>query len=186
MTETEFTASIEKHRKALLGYARSYVNDRDRAEDPVQEACLDLLPKYSAFIPKRPEAEKYWYRKFVRFCIFRLWRKEARHKYPLHTRTKVLRNFSDGEEEDPLSPEIIDPNTFLDPVFHERYRLYELVRKSMNKMPSDIQISIWGRLVLEQTWEEIGQQLGLKTNAVESFLRPYIKQLREDLHEWKN
>lgn len=185
MTEEEFETSLEKHRKHLVGYARSYVDEQDRAEDTVQDACIDLLRKYSTFIPKRPGAEKYWYRKFVWYCVHRSWRREARHKYPLEHQTKTREKLIDGDDESPQYPLIVDPHTLADSVGHERYQIYRAVWTALGDLPIDISEAIWGHFVLEQTWEEVGAFLGLKASEAESIVRPYVNELRKRLEEWE-
>lgn len=187
MTKEEFESYVKEYRPKLVSFAQDKVGDRDRAEDSVQDALLDLIPKYPDIEPTPEKSVFLKFRWFVRICIWRYWRKEYRIKSPFIldvTQISMQQDEEDGEHTG-SQKELVDPCTKIDPVGYEKRERCRAVKIALETLPQDVKQAIWEHFGFGVSWEIVGKSLGLPASMVEPLTRPGVAQLRKQLKEWE-
>ena len=101
MTQEEFERAATKFRPDLTKYLRTLERDLGDAEDIIQEALLQLIPKYGKFVGNNERAIKAWFMEAVKIANRQFGRRAKRYeKYEWHTLDgRYLRNSKRGTQD---------------------------------------------------------------------------------------
>jgi len=214
MTQEEFERAATERRPRLIGYLRSLERDLADAEEIVQEALLQLIPKYGKFVGNNERAIRAYFRKAVKIANWQFGRRAKRYeKYEWHTLDgRYLRNSRPSTQDPRKSGRELDPrkspggqNEDLDellwnPKDHgypndprdldcpddpaEVLAIREAVRGALKGFPPDIESAIWRNRVEGVSIPEIAKEMGVKAKTLTSMLRPWETKLQERLKEF--
>jgi RNA polymerase sigma-70 factor, ECF subfamily len=165
-----FEKLVSRHQQRVLAVAQRITNNREDAEDVVQE-CF-----HKAFLHLDGFQEKSLFATW----LIRIAMNEA--FMVLRRRRRVLAAVSDNsaESEKSVSPEFADQRP--DPeercLQHERTRL---LTKAMNYLNSEIRTTIFLREIEERSVQETAQMLGTSVSAVKSRVSRGRRKLRRTL-----
>lgn len=147
-------AALE-HRTELVAYARSLLGNYAAADDVLQEAMLVVVKKHTDF--REGSSMIAWCRSIVRIEVLR-WKQKQRRELTLAER--LLDDAIDAAfEENQASRRRGDA---------ERFR--EALRKCLEELPRRARDVLKGRFTDELTYLQIGDQLGMNTEAVRKIL----------------
>ncbi len=182
MTRQEFEDAATKLRPRLVGYIESLGRGPGDAEDIVQEALLQLIPKYEKFVGNNEWAIRAWFRKAVKITNKRFGRKAGKDEQYMSYGQELQRSIKD-EDVDPhelWDPK--DPKTRRDPC--ERISAHAAVDKALRNLRPEIRDAIWQVHAEGATVKEVAEGLGRKERTTQAMLRPHLETLRERLKDF--
>ncbi len=111
MTKEEFERAATELHPRLIRYLRSLERDLADAEDIVQEALLQLIPKYEKFVGNNERAIYAWFMEAVKIANKQFGRRAKRYeKYEWHTLDgRYLRDSRPGTQDPRKSGREQDP-----------------------------------------------------------------------------
>ena len=147
-------AALE-HRIELVAYARSLLGNYAAADDVLQEAMLVVVKKHADF--REGSSMLAWCRSIVRIEVLR-WKQKQRRELSLAERLL----------DDAIDAAYRENQTARRRADAERFR--EALRKCLEDLPQRARGVLKGRFADELTYLQIGDQLGMNTEAVRKTL----------------
>ncbi len=172
--ETGFEHIVKEHTGKVIGLAWLLVGNHTEAEDLAQEAFLRLHRSLPGF--RGDSLISTWlYRTTTRLAIDYLRRERIKRKLFFFRQ--------DNEGFDPVE-QASDPLSNPGREYQSHEAMLSL-RKSLNKLSPRQQVVFTLRHYEGLTLKEIAEHLGLETGTVKAHLHRAVKQLRQDLAEYR-
>jgi len=182
---------VEQHGNYLYNYAIVRVNDKDKAEDLVQETFLAGLKAKDNFQGK--SSERTWLISILKRKIIDTYRKQYASKES--SMSAYEQDISDGDfyrSEDPFKGHWLDgkgpnSNSFLPEGEMEQGELSEIIRLCIENLPPNLAAAFVMKMIDEAESDEICKELGITSSNLWVMLHRARLKMRSCLEsKWMN
>lgn len=171
--------AVERDGSRLRNFIRRHVNDRDDADDILQEVFYELIESYRLMKPI--EQVSAWLFRVARNRITDRFRKRK----PVSL-SDVAASATDGEGDALLLEELLpSPDAGPDALYARRLLLEEL-DEALNELPDDQRAVFVEHEIEGRSFKEIAEETGVNLNTLLSRKRYAVLYLRERLHSIYN
>ena len=174
--ETPATPGIEQHREYLLGYALSRLQERDRAEDAVQETFLAAISAQKTFTGN--SSKRTWLTGILNHKVADQMRHTCRHR-ALFSSTVSDEGYESDEapaQPSPVNSWSRDPRMQL-----EQKEMLHAFQEGLQRLPERLATVFSAYETEDRSGQEICAALDISENNLWTILHRARKQLREHL-----
>ena len=159
---------VEQHGNYLFNYAIVRVNDREKAEDLVQETFLAGLKAQDNFQGK--SSERTWLISILKRKVIDTYRKQYSSK--VSSMSEYEQDISDGDfyrTEDPFKGHWLEgkgphSNSLLPEGEMEQEELREIIRRCIKNLPPNLAAAFAMKMIDEADSDEICKELGITSS----------------------
>jgi RNA polymerase sigma-70 factor (ECF subfamily) len=176
-TVEAFNILVERYSERLMHYLYSFLGDRRRCEDLLQDTFL------------RVHRNRHSYRRIAKFStwLYTIAGNLARSEYRKRKRRRLQPihsvNRDDEEYEMEIPDESFSPDRHAESTFQDRY-----IQEALNEIPPDFREVVVLRDVQQLAYDEIAQITGLPMGTVKSRInrgRTKLQNLLDEIYEAK-
>lgn len=175
LTPDSFASRFEAESRRLWCVAFSIVGDRSRAADLVQESAVIALGKLQEFEPGTSFSA--WMAQIVRFCSLNESRRTARRRTSASDPV-VMDSSHEGAPPTEASPVLRDGT-----LSEDQHAFDDRVAKALASLEERARACLLLRTVLELSYKEIAETLGLPEGTAMSHVHRARRAMRAELAE---